>query len=66
MTMSEAYTLLTDVQKDYIAMVRELNEVKHMVKQVDPWSLPIVQRMEKGKEDLAIALGIKKYKPRGQ
>lgn len=60
MTPAEAYNLLTDVQHDYVCMLRELHRVKKsVVAEVDPWTLPIVQRMLKGRRDLSIASGIK-------
>lgn len=59
MTPKEVHDLLADVQADYIAMVRELNGHKRRVNPVDPWSLPLVERLERAKIDLAMVAGIK-------
>ena len=58
MTPREAHDLLKDVQADYIGMVHEMNRIKRLVKPVDPWKLPLVERMEKGICDLRLAAGI--------
>jgi len=57
MTPLEALNLLTDVQQDYAAMVRELNRHKKLANPVDPWSLPLMERMTKARCDLAMAAG---------
>ena len=54
----EAYNLLTDVQQDYAAMVRELNRHKKLVHPVDPWTMPLMERMTAARKDLAIVAGV--------
>lgn len=58
----EVYHLLRDVQADYVAMVREMNVLKRRIHPVDPFKLPLVQRMEKAIYDLGIVADV--VKPR--
>jgi hypothetical protein len=58
MTPGEAYRLLTEVQKDYAEMVRELNAHKRLGTPVDPYLMPSMQRLSKGRRDLAMAAGL--------
>lgn len=62
MSPFEAYNLIKDIESDYIRMVRDLNVAKRKIKPVDPWSLPLVERMEKAMNDLALAAGIDRTK----
>jgi hypothetical protein len=58
MSPLEVYNLLTDVQQDYAAMVRELNRhKKHLVHPVDPWSMPLMDRLTQARKDLAMVAG---------
>ena len=59
MSSLEAFNLLTDVQQDYAAMVRELNRHKRLVNPVDPWTMPLMERMTKARRDLAMAAGVR-------
>ena len=54
----EVYEILTEVQKDYAGMVRELNAHKRMVKPVDPWGLPLMQKLQTARRDLAMVAGL--------
>jgi hypothetical protein len=64
MSLEEAYQLLDDIERDYRAMVRDLNRLKRReVMASDIETLPLIQRIAKGKRDLAIALGIQKGTP---
>ncbi len=58
MSPKEVYDLLTEVQRDYAGMVRDLNKLRHLTKEVDPWSLPLMQHMQKARRDLGMVAGV--------
>jgi hypothetical protein len=59
MTPKEAHDLLVNVREEYIKMGRELQKYKQLTNPVDPWKLPLVEQIQKGIKDLALAAGIK-------
>lgn len=52
---------MKSVMEDYICMVRELNKHKRLIRPVDPFTLPQVQRMQSAIRDLGLAAGLREY-----